>query len=321
MTLKAIATGISLALAALAPMALSQTAPTEDSATFSSLPAPLTETVSDFARVLDPEAEGRIASQLTALQAETGVQMMVVTMPSIDVYGGAGMRLDAFAKALFNAWGIGGADRNDGILMLVTTDAREVRIALGAGYDAVYDGRAARVLSTAVLPELMQNRLENGITAGIASSKDRLIAPFLAGQPVTVNEGFETPGSSLVEMVGGAAIFLGGAGFLIWRTVRNQKRCPRCGEATLVRKREVIEPATLKAAGTGIEHQHCTSCGFIDRKPFRIGRSQAMRGSQDRERLSSSGGGRFGKGSSGGSSSGGGSGGGKSSGGGASGKY
>jgi uncharacterized protein len=221
------------------------------------------------------------------------------------------MRLDAYAKALFNAWGVGVPERNDGILMLVETDAREVRIALGAGYDAVYDGRAARVLSTAVLPALLEGRLAEGIEAGIASSRERLIAPFLEGRPVTLTEGFEPESPSFAPWLAGVGAV--GAAFLllIWRSRQAKKRCPRCGEASLNRTREVIQPATRQSSGTGIEHLTCSSCGFVDRRSFTVGKSTSSGSSRDRN-----GGGGSGRGGSGG-----GFGGGKSSGGGASGKW
>ena len=314
MTFKALAIAVTLALVAVAPAGFAQTAAETDAApdtgTGPALPAPFSETVSDFADVLDPAAEGRIAGQLAAVRAETGVQMVVVTMPSIDAYGGQGMRLDAYAKALFNAWGVGDDGRDDGILMLVTTDAREVRIALGAGYDAVYDGRAARVLSTAVLPELREGRLEQGIAAGITSTRERLIAPFLEGRPVTLTEGFADESPGIAPWLGGAGAIGAGVVLLFWRSARARKRCPRCGETTLTRTREVIEPATLMSSGTGIEHLKCTSCGYVDRKSFRVGRTQSL--GTSRSGSNSSGGG---------SSSSGGFGGGRSSGGGASGKW
>lgn len=281
------------------------------------LPEPRSDTVSDFAAVLDATEEGRIERALQQMRDETGVQMVVVTMPSLDVYGGAGQRLDAYAKALFNAWGVGGADRNDGILMLVVTEAREVRIALGSGYDAVYDGRAARVLSTAVLPEFREGRLAGGIEAGIASARDRLVAPFLAGQPVTLAEGFEPEGrgqgSSSLPWVGGIGGIGGLLAFGIWRSSRARRTCPSCGAQTLNRTNEVISAPGFFTSGTGMEHLTCTSCGFNDRKTYSIRSTSRSRDDDD----DSSFGGR----SSGGSRSSGGFGGGRSSGGGASGKW
>lgn len=275
----------------------------------SALPAPASDGLSDFAEVLTPTEAGRISRLLEVTRAETGVQMVVVTLPAIEAFGGEGMRLDAYAKALFNAWGVGEAERNDGILMLVVTDQREVRIALGAGYDAVYDGRAARVLSTSVLPELREGRLAAGIEAGITASRDRLITPFLEGRPVTLTEGFRDEETSALPWVAGLGGVAGLIGFGLWRNARARRTCPSCGALTLQRTKEVIEPPTPRSTGTGLQHLHCTACGFVDRKSFTIPRGRSS-GRSD------------GPGSGGnGTASSRGFGGGRSSGGGASGKW
>jgi uncharacterized protein len=276
------------------------------------LPDPLSDTVSDFADVLDATEEGRISRLLIETRETTGVHMVVVTMPGIASQGGAGMRMEDYGKALFNAWGVGAADRNDGIMLLLDTEGREARIALGAGYDPVYDGRAARVLSTAVLPPLRDGNYAAGIEAGVASARERLITPFLAGTPVSVTDGFETPdsGSGGLSTLVGAGAVAGLAGFGFWRNRRSRKTCPRCGALTLERTREVIQRPSSTESGVGMLHQTCSSCGFNDHKSYPIGRS-----ARSSSRFGSFGGGR----SSGGGK--GGFGGGRSSGGGASGKW
>jgi len=267
------------------------------------LPSAESATVNDFSRVLDAAAEADLAQRLDALKEETGVQMIVVTMPRLELYGGRGMRLDDYATALFNAWGIGDKDRDDGILMLVLTEAREVRIALGAGYDPIYDARAAKVLSTAVLPEFREGRLAEGIAAGITSARARLVLPFVEGRPVDLDEGFEAPASSqgswLPYAVAGVFAWVV---FMIRRASRRRRTCPRCSTVGLKRSYEVIEKPTLSATGTGMEHLTCTSCGFIDRKSYVIG----MLSSNDNPHHGVSGAGTSGSGGDGGSSSGGG---------------
>jgi uncharacterized protein len=276
-------------------------------ATADSLPEPLSDTVSDFAGLLDATEEGRIGRLLHGLRDQTGVHVVVAIMEHIADHGGAGMRLDTYAKALLNAWGIGDPQRNDGILLLVVTGPREARIALGAGFDAVYDGRAARVLSTAVLPEFREGRISDGIEAGVVSIRERLVVPFLEGRPVSVNEGFR---EQVVERDLPWLLGLGGVGGVValvfWR-MRARRRCPNCGHDTLERLNEVIEAPSALSPGTGLLHMTCGLCGFNDRKTFVIPRSG---------RMSLKSGGRTGStGRSGGF------GGGRSSGGGASGKW
>jgi len=279
------------------------------------LPAPQSDTLSDFADVLDATEEGRITRLLADTRTATGVQMVVVTVPGIAAQGGAEMGIEAYGKALFNAWGVGGADRNDGILLLLDTQSREARIALGSGYDPVYDGRAARVLSTAVLPPLRDGQIATGIEAGIASARDRLIAPFQAGQPVSVSDGFEDPqgGASPLTLLLGIGGVAGVAGFGIWRSKRANRTCPNCGALTLERSREVIQQPTRSDTGLGMQHLTCSACGFSDHKSYPISFS-SPEARRERDVNRRGGGGSGGKG-------GGGFGGGRSSGGGATGKW
>jgi uncharacterized protein len=275
------------------------------------LPAPQSDTVSDFAGVLDATAEGRISRLLSETRAVTGVQMVVVTLPEAAAPAGAEIRIEQVAKALFDAWGVGGAGRNDGIMLLVDTATREARIQLGAGYDPVYDGRAARVLSTAVLPALHEGEIAAGIEAGIASARDRLIAPFLAGQPVSVGDGFEDTGSGGTGLVLGFGAVAGLAGYGVWRSRRASRTCPNCGALTLERSREVIQQPTRTEPGLGMQHLTCQACGFSDHKSFPVSFNSRNSG---RDRTS-------GTGSSGRGGGSGGFGGGKSSGGGATGRW
>ncbi len=274
-------------------------------------PEPLSDTLSDFADVLDATEEGRITRLLADTRTATGVQVVVVTLPGLPSDGGTGMTIETYGKALFNAWGVGGADRNDGILLLLDTEGREARIALGAGYDPVYDGRAARVLSTAVLPALREGSFASGIEAGIISARDRLITPFLAGQPVSLTDGFPDEGgtSPLTALAGfGAVAAVAGYGF--WRKRRARVTCPNCGAATLERSQEIIDRPTPSETGLGMQHLTCSACGFTDRKSYPITWS-----SSEARRDRNSGGGRNDRGGGGGF------GGGRSSGGGATGKW
>ena len=295
-------------------VALTLVSPIVSPAFAQDFPAPQSDTLSDFADVLDPTAEGRITRLLTEQRDATGVQMVVVTVPGLSAQGGAGMTIEAYGKALFNAWGVGGADRNDGIMLLLDTEGREARIALGAGYDPVYDGRAARVLSTAVLPPLRAGNFAEGIEAGILSARDRLVTPFLAGTPVSLTDGFEDTGGGssdgLNALLGFGAV-AGVAGFGFWRNRRTRKTCPNCGALTLDRSREVIQQPTRTDSGVGMQHLTCSACGFSDHKSFPIG-FNSREARRDRSLGSRAGGS--------GSNSGG-YGGGRSSGGGASGKW
>ncbi|MGL5008452.1 MAG: TPM domain-containing protein, partial [Paracoccaceae bacterium] len=202
------------------------------------LPTPLSDTVSDFANVIGPEAEAEIAAELQRHRDETGVHMVAVTLPS-QVGGRPGERIEDYATRLFNAWGVGDAERNDGLMILVIPSDRVVRIATGAGYDRVYDGRAQRVIDTTMLPAFRDSDFAGGIRDGVESARLRLIDPFVAGKPVTEDEGFPQQRgawgwiAAAVAAIGGLSIFAGP------KIYRYYKTCPQCQQPTLNRRREV----------------------------------------------------------------------------------
>jgi uncharacterized protein len=239
------------------------------------LPAAPEGHVLDLSEVLDPTSEARIERILAETEAATGVEMEVVALPDIARHGGTGERLEDYAARLLTAWETGSTERNDGILILVATGSAEARIALGSGYPAVYEKRAARVLSTAMLPALLEGRVAEGVEAGVVSARDQLVAPFLAGATVTATEGFETAMPDLPPWLPVLLLALGAAGIVGWLVAgaaRKRKTCPRCGEMTLARTFEVIDPPAGSSPGSGIEHRLCDSCGFTDRQVFLLRR-------------------------------------------------
>ena len=243
------------------------------------LPKPLSDTVSDYDNVLTAEAKANVTARLAAIRADTGVHMVVVVMDRLAAHGGGNMSIETYAETLFNAWGVGDRKRDDGMLLLVVTGDRVVRFALGSGYDAVYDGRAQRLIDTVILPEFAAGRIDAGIVAGVTMARDQLIAPFLKGQPVTMDEGLPDPatGSSL-WLLGVPAI----AGLLFHRRRRAriaEKTCPNCHAVSLAITNEVLKAPTSASTGNGLRHATCSVCGHASRETYSISRSSSRSGS------------------------------------------
>ncbi len=239
------------------------------------LPQPLSDTISDFADLLPPEAEARVAANIQKVRDETGIHIVVATMDRTSSYGAGDLSIEAYGKLLFNTWGIGDKDRNDGILILVARDDRVTRIALGSAYDPVYDGRASRVIDTAMLTEFSKGRYAEGIEAGVNAAVLRIVTPFVAKAPVTEETGFEKAFDfgfliPIIAIAGFAAVaFRQKLGDQLARF----KRCPNCGTLGLRRSREVEVAATDTANGSGILHERCPSCGHDRREPYEITRT------------------------------------------------
>ncbi|MDF0644389.1 MAG: TPM domain-containing protein [Nitrospira sp.] len=83
--------------------------------------------VSDHAQILDADWKARIRSVCQDLERKTGVEMVVVTVPTIKPFGSA----NEYAGALYEKWGIGSTQQEHGILVLLAVDERQAAMTLG----------------------------------------------------------------------------------------------------------------------------------------------------------------------------------------------
>ncbi|MDQ1290825.1 MAG: uncharacterized protein QG615_619, partial [Nitrospirota bacterium] len=90
------------------------------------LPGPMGY-VSDHAGVLDAEWKERIRSVCQDLERKTGVEMVVVTVPSIKPF----LSANEYAAALYGKWGIGSAQQEHGVMVLVAVEERQAAMTLG----------------------------------------------------------------------------------------------------------------------------------------------------------------------------------------------
>lgn len=107
------------------------------------LPKPAQMTyVADTAAMISNEDAAKIAEMGRGLDAATGAQVVVVTISSLD-----GASIEEYATTLFRNWGIGDAEKNNGVLLLIAKEDRKFRIEVGYGLEgAITDGYAGSVL-------------------------------------------------------------------------------------------------------------------------------------------------------------------------------
>ena len=104
-------------------------------------PYPSDKYVNDFAKILKPSERSELRTLLQDLDRQKKIEATVVTISSIKDYEGGTEGFETFATHLFNSWGIGHKERNDGILILVAVHDHKVRVELGSGYGAVLDSK------------------------------------------------------------------------------------------------------------------------------------------------------------------------------------
>lgn len=132
------------------------------------LPARPDGPVLDAASVIDPAAEAALDARLREYNARTGRAVVVATVPGLQ-----GQTIEMYAVRLFEQWGIGGAETDQGLLLLVAPNERQVRIEVGYGlHPYVTDILSGRIIREDITPAFRNGDFAGGIAAGV----DALIA-------------------------------------------------------------------------------------------------------------------------------------------------
>ena len=130
------------------------------------------EFVLDKANLISDADEQKIKQLADQLLTEKAAPIIVVTIESMAQYGGGGLRIETFARLLFDQWGIGPAKLgetqwNYGMLLLVSQQDRQARIELGAGWKREKDAVAQRIMNELIIPRFKSGDFSGGIVAGV----------------------------------------------------------------------------------------------------------------------------------------------------------
>jgi uncharacterized protein len=126
---------------------------------------PLTGRVMDRAGILSDATERALDAQLAAHEAQTTNQVVVLTVPSLE-----GQTVEEVANRLFERWGLGQAGRDNGVLLLVARDDRELRIEVGYGLEGdLTDAEAGRIIRHVLVPAFRDGDFDGGVRAGTAA--------------------------------------------------------------------------------------------------------------------------------------------------------
>ena len=108
--------------------------------------------VNDFAGLLTPAERQTLEQKLQSFEQQSGNQIAVVTISALG-----DDTIENYAVALFKEWGIGSKQHDNGILLLVARDDREVRIEVGYGLEgALPDALSHTIIQTILIPAFKQ---------------------------------------------------------------------------------------------------------------------------------------------------------------------
>lgn len=116
--------------------------------------------VNDFANVINETNEKEILSRGIALKDKTTAQVVVVTVESLN-----GLTPSDYATRLGNEWGVGDKEKDNGIVILLSTEEREIFISVGYGLEgALPDSKTGRIIDRYGLSYLKANDFSKGLT-------------------------------------------------------------------------------------------------------------------------------------------------------------
>lgn len=130
----------------------------------------LTGRVVDQAGLLTPAKETELTARLEALERDTTDQLVVVTVSSLQ-----GLEIEDYGYRLGRSWGIGQADTDNGVLLIVAPNERKVRIEVGYGLEPILtDGLSALIIHNEILPSFREGHFERGIEQGVTAIEAQL---------------------------------------------------------------------------------------------------------------------------------------------------
>jgi len=141
--------------------------------------------VNDYANILSKSQVNELEKKLVQYDKETSTQIAVVTIQSLE-----GDDLFDFSQRLAESWGIGGAENNNGVLLLISTADRKIRIHTGYGAEgALPDAISKRIIENEIKPAFKAGDYFAGLTAGTNAIVQALAGEYTA-QPKEMKRSF-----------------------------------------------------------------------------------------------------------------------------------
>lgn len=135
---------------------------------------PNTRLQSNFIHISDPDdwitddVEANINTTLDSIRSEADVFVVVLSSIGDQV-------IEVFANNLFNTWGIGDAETDNGVLMLMVEDQHKLRFEVGYGLENVLtDALCQTIFTQVIMPYFIEGDYNGGLYAGVCAVVDVL---------------------------------------------------------------------------------------------------------------------------------------------------
>lgn len=153
---------------------------------------PLAARVTDLTGTLTAEQQAELEQKLAAFEQRKGAQVALLVVAST-----APETIEQYSIRVAEAWKLGRAEPDDGVLLLVAVQDRQLRIEVGYGLEGVLpDAVASRIIRETITPLFRQGDYFGGISAGLSR-----IMSVVDGEPLPPPD-TKWKGGEAVERIG-----------------------------------------------------------------------------------------------------------------------
>ncbi len=133
-----------------------------------------TKPVNDFALILKSQNKKIMTALIDKLERNTSVEIAVVTIDSLE-----GKPIEKYANDLFNEWGIGKEDKNNGILILLYPDDNKYRAEVGIGLEKILKpGFIKKIFDQYAVPNFKFKKFGEGVIQIIKAISAKITSDY-----------------------------------------------------------------------------------------------------------------------------------------------
>lgn len=129
----------------------------------SSIPKPI-GIINDYGQIFTELQRTELSKILYDYDIETSRQIVVVTVDSIKPYND----IQKFATDLGQTWGVGTAEKNNGLTIVVCKPCRQIGIATGTRTELILTSEICKkIIEEKIIPDFKNGEFYNGIKIGV----------------------------------------------------------------------------------------------------------------------------------------------------------
>ncbi len=153
--------------------------------------------VNDFAGVLSVDQQQVLENKLVQFDDSTSTQIAVVIVPDLGDYD-----ISDYAVKLGRAWGVGGKEFSNGVVLIISKSDRKLNISTGYGTEgALPDVTCNHIINEEIVPAFKGNNFYGGIDAGTDAIIKALKGEYKAPEGYNKRSKKGTPFSSIIFMI------------------------------------------------------------------------------------------------------------------------